>query len=81
MISGQTTELQRIDVNERIVSLERLNPTARPTTYVYSLREYATVVKNQFYIICDVWNGSTNLFITLRGGWLWAAYQSLAHMH
>ncbi|CAD5191213.1 unnamed protein product [Musa acuminata subsp. malaccensis] len=32
LISGQTTELQRIDVNERIVSLERLNPTARPTT-------------------------------------------------
>ncbi|URD73419.1 hypothetical protein MUK42_09086 [Musa troglodytarum] len=32
LISGQATELQRIDVNERIVSLERLNPTARPTT-------------------------------------------------
>ncbi|RWW76678.1 hypothetical protein BHE74_00015212 [Ensete ventricosum] len=36
LISGQTTELQRIDVNERIVSLERLNPTARPTTYIES---------------------------------------------
>ncbi|KAH7674049.1 Plastid lipid-associated protein/fibrillin conserved domain-containing protein [Dioscorea alata] len=29
---GKTTEMQRIDVNERIVGLERLNPTLRPTT-------------------------------------------------
>ena len=27
-----TSETARIDVNERIVSLERLNPTPRPTT-------------------------------------------------
>ncbi|KAL6651582.1 hypothetical protein ACP70R_010507 [Stipagrostis hirtigluma subsp. patula] len=32
LISGKTTEMQRIDVNERIVGLERLNPTPRPTT-------------------------------------------------
>ncbi|KAK1306199.1 hypothetical protein QJS10_CPA10g00083 [Acorus calamus] len=32
LVSGKTTELQRIDVNERIVSLERLNPSPRPTT-------------------------------------------------
>lgn len=32
LISGKTTEVQRIDVNERVVGLERLNPTPRPTT-------------------------------------------------
>ncbi|XP_051140505.1 probable plastid-lipid-associated protein 13, chloroplastic [Andrographis paniculata] len=32
LVTGKTTDLQRIDVNERIVSLERLNPTPRPTT-------------------------------------------------
>ncbi|KAJ0987104.1 hypothetical protein J5N97_005460 [Dioscorea zingiberensis] len=32
LIGGKTTEMQRIDVNERIVGLERLNPTSRPTT-------------------------------------------------
>ncbi|KAJ1273346.1 hypothetical protein BS78_06G272800 [Paspalum vaginatum] len=32
LVSGKTTEMQRIDVNERIVGLERLNPTPRPTT-------------------------------------------------
>ncbi|XP_020599205.1 probable plastid-lipid-associated protein 13, chloroplastic isoform X2 [Phalaenopsis equestris] len=32
LISGKATEIQRIDVNERIVGLERLNPTPRPTT-------------------------------------------------
>ncbi|CAD6222667.1 unnamed protein product [Miscanthus lutarioriparius] len=32
LVSGKTTEMQRIDVNERIVVLERLNPTPRPTT-------------------------------------------------
>ncbi|WOK95301.1 putative plastid-lipid-associated protein 13, chloroplastic [Canna indica] len=32
LICGKTTEMQRIDVNERIVGLERLNPTTRPTT-------------------------------------------------
>lgn len=35
LVTGKTTELQRIDVNERIVSLERLNPTPRPTTSPY----------------------------------------------
>ncbi|XP_022859476.1 probable plastid-lipid-associated protein 13, chloroplastic isoform X2 [Olea europaea var. sylvestris] len=35
LITGKTTELQCIDVNERIVSLERLNPTPRPTTSPY----------------------------------------------
>ncbi|XP_010928813.1 probable plastid-lipid-associated protein 13, chloroplastic [Elaeis guineensis] len=32
LIGGKTTEMQRIDVHERIVGLERLNPTPRPTT-------------------------------------------------
>lgn len=32
LVSGKTSEMQRIDVNERIVGLERLNPTPRPTT-------------------------------------------------
>ncbi|XP_057496625.1 probable plastid-lipid-associated protein 13, chloroplastic isoform X3 [Actinidia eriantha] len=33
LVTGKTTEMQRIDVNERIIDLERLNPTTRPTTY------------------------------------------------
>ncbi|KAI5671590.1 hypothetical protein M9H77_11954 [Catharanthus roseus] len=37
LITGRTTDMQRIDVNERIVSLERLNPTPRPTTSPYLL--------------------------------------------
>ncbi|MED6203885.1 putative plastid-lipid-associated protein 13, chloroplastic [Stylosanthes scabra] len=32
LVSGKTTDMQRIDVNERITGLERLNPTPRPTT-------------------------------------------------
>ncbi|KAJ4831019.1 putative plastid-lipid-associated protein 13, chloroplastic [Turnera subulata] len=32
LVTGKTTQVQRIDVNERITSLERLNPTPRPTT-------------------------------------------------
>eukprot|EP00258_Populus_trichocarpa_P005462 XP_002308366.2 probable plastid-lipid-associated protein 13, chloroplastic isoform X4 [Populus trichocarpa] len=32
LVTGQTTDMQRIDVNERINGLERLNPTPRPTT-------------------------------------------------
>ncbi|KAF7112597.1 hypothetical protein RHSIM_Rhsim04G0096800 [Rhododendron simsii] len=32
LVSGKTTDMQRIDVNERIIGLERLNPTPRPTT-------------------------------------------------
>ncbi|KAK6945380.1 Plastid lipid-associated protein/fibrillin conserved domain [Dillenia turbinata] len=32
LVTGKTTEVQRIDVNERITGLERLNPTPRPTT-------------------------------------------------
>ncbi|KAL8463875.1 hypothetical protein ACS0TY_033717 [Phlomoides rotata] len=32
LVTGKTTSMQRVDVNERIVSLERLNPTPRPTT-------------------------------------------------
>lgn len=32
LIAGRTSEMQKIDVNERIVGLERLNPTPRPTT-------------------------------------------------
>ncbi|MQL74260.1 hypothetical protein Taro_006621 [Colocasia esculenta] len=35
LVSGKITEMQRIDVNERIVGLERLNPTPRPSTYVF----------------------------------------------
>ncbi|KAK9129017.1 hypothetical protein Syun_017814 [Stephania yunnanensis] len=32
LVTGKTTDLQRIDVNERITCLERLNPAARPAT-------------------------------------------------
>lgn len=32
LLSGKTSDMQKIDVNERIVGLERLNPTPRPTT-------------------------------------------------
>ncbi|GLT96182.1 hypothetical protein SLE2022_138250 [Rubroshorea leprosula] len=32
LVTGKLTDLQRIDVNERIIGLERLNPTPRPTT-------------------------------------------------
>ncbi|KAJ8900023.1 hypothetical protein K2173_024137 [Erythroxylum novogranatense] len=32
LVTGRITDVQRIDVNERIVGLERLNPTPRPTT-------------------------------------------------
>ncbi|CAN1278159.1 hypothetical protein LINPERPRIM_LOCUS16552 [Linum perenne] len=32
LVTGKTTEVQKIDVNERITGLERLNPTPRPTT-------------------------------------------------
>ncbi|XP_020265406.1 probable plastid-lipid-associated protein 13, chloroplastic [Asparagus officinalis] len=32
LVGGKTTEMHRIDVNERIIGLERLNPTPRPTT-------------------------------------------------
>lgn len=35
LVTGKTTDVQRIDVNERIVILERLNPTPRPTTSPY----------------------------------------------
>ncbi|XP_044983578.1 probable plastid-lipid-associated protein 9, chloroplastic [Hordeum vulgare subsp. vulgare] len=34
-VGGKTTEMQKIDVDERIVGLERLNPTPRPTTSPY----------------------------------------------
>jgi hypothetical protein len=32
LVTGKMTNMQRIDVNERINGLERLNPTPRPTT-------------------------------------------------
>ncbi|XP_054787742.1 probable plastid-lipid-associated protein 13, chloroplastic isoform X3 [Prosopis cineraria] len=32
LVTGKTSDMQRIDVTERITSLERLNPTPRPTT-------------------------------------------------
>lgn len=32
LVTGKITDMQRIDVNERITGLERLNPTPRPTT-------------------------------------------------
>ena len=35
LVTGKTTDMQRIDVNERIIGLERLNPTPRPTTSPY----------------------------------------------
>ncbi|KAH9625525.1 hypothetical protein KSS87_012126 [Heliosperma pusillum] len=35
VVTGKATEMQRIDVMERITALERLNPTPRPTTSPY----------------------------------------------
>ncbi|KAG2287846.1 hypothetical protein Bca52824_047450 [Brassica carinata] len=35
LVTGKITDLQKIDVNERITTLERLNPTPRPTTSPY----------------------------------------------
>ncbi|CAM8933163.1 unnamed protein product [Rhodiola kirilowii] len=35
LVTGKTTDMQKIDVNERIIGLERLNPTLRPTTSPY----------------------------------------------
>ncbi|KAL6534597.1 putative plastid-lipid-associated protein 13, chloroplastic [Orobanche gracilis] len=35
LVTGKTTDVQRIDVNERIVSLERLSPMPRPTSSPY----------------------------------------------
>ncbi|KAL0383755.1 UNVERIFIED_CONTAM: putative plastid-lipid-associated protein 13, chloroplastic [Sesamum calycinum] len=35
LVTGRTTDIQRIDLNESIVSLERLNPTPRPTMCPY----------------------------------------------
>ncbi|XP_055801705.1 probable plastid-lipid-associated protein 13, chloroplastic isoform X1 [Solanum dulcamara] len=32
LVTGRTTDVQCIDVNERIISLEKLNPTPRPST-------------------------------------------------
>ncbi|KAK4800524.1 hypothetical protein SAY86_021011 [Trapa natans] len=32
LVTGKTTDMQRIDVNEMIIGLERLTPTPRPTT-------------------------------------------------
>ncbi|XP_057983271.1 probable plastid-lipid-associated protein 13, chloroplastic isoform X2 [Malania oleifera] len=31
-VNGKTTPMERVDVNERIIGLERVNPTPRPTT-------------------------------------------------
>ncbi|KAA8518271.1 hypothetical protein F0562_015846 [Nyssa sinensis] len=33
LVTGMTTEMQPIDVNERITDLKRLNPTSRPTMW------------------------------------------------
>lgn len=35
LVTGKVTDMQLIDVNERIIGLERLNPTPRPTTSPY----------------------------------------------
>lgn len=35
VVTGKVTEIQRVDVMERITGLERLNPTPRPTTSPY----------------------------------------------
>ena len=40
LVTGKTTDIQRIDVNERITGLERLNPTSRPTTYVSCISSF-----------------------------------------
>lgn len=37
LFTGKVTEIQRIDVMERIIALERLNPTPRPTTQVVNV--------------------------------------------
>ncbi|XP_039131521.1 probable plastid-lipid-associated protein 13, chloroplastic isoform X1 [Dioscorea cayenensis subsp. rotundata] len=49
---GKTTEMQRIDVNERIVGLERLNPTLRPTTSllnVMAVVEWVVIYSGEMY--------------------------------
>ncbi|KAM2069317.1 hypothetical protein FF1_000848 [Malus domestica] len=33
LVTGKTTDMDQIDMNERITTLERVNPTPRPTTY------------------------------------------------
>ncbi|KAJ7971442.1 Plastid-lipid associated protein PAP / fibrillin family protein [Quillaja saponaria] len=35
LVTGKTTNLQRIDVNKRITGLKQLNPTLRPTTHPF----------------------------------------------
>ncbi|CAH8337307.1 unnamed protein product [Eruca vesicaria subsp. sativa] len=35
LVTGEISDMQKIDVNERITILERLNPTPRPTTSPY----------------------------------------------
>ncbi|OAY43124.1 probable plastid-lipid-associated protein 13, chloroplastic [Manihot esculenta] len=35
LVSGKATDLQRIEVNEKIINLERHNPTPKPTTSPY----------------------------------------------
>ncbi|KAG2298091.1 hypothetical protein Bca52824_034563 [Brassica carinata] len=35
LVTGKITDFQKINVNERITTLERLNPTPRPTTSPY----------------------------------------------
>ncbi|KAL8459827.1 hypothetical protein ACS0TY_030901 [Phlomoides rotata] len=35
LVTGKTTDMQRMNVNERIVNLERMNPSPRPTTSPY----------------------------------------------
>ena len=53
LAGGKTTEMQRIDVHERIVALERLNPTPRPTTYVNSITSYGIYSFILWYYFCS----------------------------
>ncbi|RXH76571.1 hypothetical protein DVH24_019459 [Malus domestica] len=50
LVTGKTTDMERIDVNERITALERVNPTPRPTTRfpstLASLRKMQVVIKD-----------------------------------
>ncbi|RXH81206.1 hypothetical protein DVH24_005120 [Malus domestica] len=51
LVTGKTTDMERIDVNERITALERVNPTQRPTTRfpstLASLTRMEVVIKDE----------------------------------
>ncbi|KAE8797558.1 putative plastid-lipid-associated protein 13, chloroplastic [Hordeum vulgare] len=51
-VGGKTTEMQKIDVDERIVGLERLNPTPRPTTCP-ACRNYKVFAQVKYKAKCE----------------------------